>query len=72
MPLSSTIFGGDVVVGCVCGCVWACVGVCGRVWACVGVGGCVCVCVCDKHTLCGADVARGSGRENPDSKVGAA
>ena len=62
MPLSSTIFGGDVVVGCVCG----------RVWACVGVCGCVCVCVCDKHTLCGADVARGSGRENPDSKVGAA
>ena len=53
-------------------CVWACVGVCGRVWACVGVGGCVCVFVCDKHTLRGADVARGSGRENPDSKVGAA
>ena len=49
-----------------CGRVWACVGVCGRV------GGCVCVCVCDKHTLRGADVARGSGRENPDSKVGAA
>jgi hypothetical protein len=32
-------------MGCVCGCVWVCVGVCGCVWVCVGVCGCVWVCV---------------------------